>query len=63
MLEYKEVPVPKIIHGDLEHYFELINFLENNDLSLAENYNQITSLIDINNKYLCARYNTANRVH
>ena len=49
MLEYKEVPVPKIIHGDLEHYFELINFLENNDLSLAENYNQINSLIDINN--------------
>ena len=49
MLEYKEVPTPQIIHGDLNNYNMMIDFLKNNDLSDNYNYDYITSQIDIDN--------------
>lgn len=37
------------IYGSNENYLELIEFIENNDLSIASNYNFATSKIDIEN--------------
>ena len=49
LLEYKEVPIPIIKHGDLDNYNEIIGFLENYDLASDLNYQHISSLIDIDN--------------
>jgi hypothetical protein len=49
MLEYKEVVRPEIIHGDLEHYNMMIDYLKNNNLVDEKNYEYVTSLIDIDN--------------
>jgi len=49
MLEYKEEITPQIIHGDLNHYNDMIDFLKRNTLSKTENYEHIKSVIDIDN--------------
>ena len=49
LLEYKEVPIPIIKHGDLDNYNEIIGFLENNDLEEGEKYQHVASQIDIDN--------------
>jgi len=49
MLEYKEEITPNIIHGDLQNYNQLIDFLNNHDLSNDDNYQYVKSLIDIDN--------------
>lgn len=38
-----------IISGDDIHYAQMIEFIENNNLSLAENYEYVASLMDIDN--------------
>ena len=49
LLEYKEVPIPIIKHGDLDNYNEIIGFLEDNDLEEEEKYQHVASQIDIDN--------------
>ncbi|MCD4698461.1 MAG: CotH kinase family protein [Bacteroidales bacterium] len=39
----------EILHGSNESYNELVNFIENNDLSIPGNYDYIASQIDIDN--------------
>ncbi|MCK5148127.1 CotH kinase family protein, partial [bacterium] len=44
--EFEETPV--VIEGDPDNYYSLVNFMENNDLKLPDNYDYIASQIDIN---------------
>ena len=46
----------QVIHGDPEHYLDLLNFIETNDLSDPINYDVITSAMNIDN---FIRYNVA----
>ena len=46
----------QVIHGDHEHYLDLLNFIETNDLSDPINYDVITSAMNIDN---FIRYNVA----
>lgn len=45
------------VHGDSKDYEDLLEFIENNDLSIPENYEHVESKIDINNFIY---YQTAN---
>ncbi|MBU0712867.1 CotH kinase family protein [bacterium] len=38
-----------IIHGDLVHYQSLIDFVENNDISLSDNYEYVRTQMDVEN--------------
>jgi len=38
-----------IIHGDLVHYQSLINFVENNDISISDNYEYVRTKMDVEN--------------
>jgi hypothetical protein len=49
MLQYKELVEPEIIHGDLENYDMMIDYLKNNSLTNSNNYEYVKSLIDIEN--------------
>ncbi len=49
MIEYKEVITPEIIHGNLENYDNMIDFLNNNSLSITDNYSHAETMIDIDN--------------
>ncbi|MBN2009516.1 lamin tail domain-containing protein [candidate division KSB1 bacterium] len=48
LLEYDFDAEPVVIEGDVEQYNQLLDFLENHDLSVTENYRYIESQIDIN---------------
>ena len=39
----------QVIHGDSQHYTELINYISTNDMSTDEAYDYIDSMIDIDN--------------
>ena len=39
----------QVVHGDNREFLDLIDFIDNNDLSISENYNYVTNKIDINN--------------
>jgi len=45
LLEFNASP----IHGDAQHYHKLVDFISNNDLSQAANYEYVKTLIDIDN--------------
>jgi len=47
-LEFDFNEIPVVIEGDLDNYNELMDFLENNDLSIRENYGYVEIQIDIN---------------
>ena len=49
LLENKETPHPLVIHGDDNHYQELIEFIELNPPWIEENYEYIKSHMDIDN--------------
>ena len=38
-----------VIHGDNEHYNAMIDYIDNNDMALAESYSHIKNQIDIDN--------------
>jgi len=38
-----------VIHGDAQHYASMINFVENNDLSMQANYEYMQTQMDIDN--------------
>lgn len=39
----------EVIHGDSRHYYELVNYLSNNDMSTDEAYDYVNSKIDLDN--------------
>jgi len=49
LLQYKELVTPEIIHGDLEHYDHLIDYLDNHNLAYPQDYEYVQTLIDIDN--------------
>jgi len=49
MLQYKEEVIPEIIHGDLENYNIMIDYLKNNSLADNDNYKYLNTFIDIDN--------------
>ncbi|MCF8242330.1 MAG: CotH kinase family protein [Melioribacteraceae bacterium] len=38
-----------LLHGDMDHYYNFINFLNSNDLSVNENYEYVKTLMDVDN--------------
>ncbi len=46
-LEYDFSPTPVVIEGDVNDYNALLNYLENNDLSIQQNYEYVKTQIDI----------------
>jgi len=59
LLEFND----SVIHGSNEDYLELLDYLNNNDLTTSDNYNYVASKIDINNfiKYQVAQIYFNNR--
>ncbi|MCF7793222.1 MAG: CotH kinase family protein [Candidatus Cloacimonetes bacterium] len=51
-----------IIHGDKQHYLDLLDFIENNDISLPANYEYICTQMDMENylNYMTAELFYAN---
>lgn len=49
-------------HGSKDSYIELLNYIQNNDLSIEENYEHVTSIMDVDNftDYLIAEIFFAN---
>ncbi|MBN2709787.1 MAG: CotH kinase family protein [Calditrichaceae bacterium] len=39
----------QVVEGDDEHYLHLLDFLENNDMSVAGNYNYVKTLMEVDN--------------
>lgn len=39
----------ELVHGSIDEYYELFKYIENNDLSLQENYDYVAGKIDIDN--------------
>lgn len=52
-----------IIHGDNQHYLALLNFLENNDISIPDNYEYVCTQMDMENylNYMTAELFFANK--
>ena len=46
-LEYDFEESPVVIEGDTVHYYALLNFLENEEITLPENYNYIKTQMDV----------------
>jgi parallel beta-helix repeat protein len=47
LLEYNLNKIPEVVEGQGEEFIDLINFFEQNDLSIQQNYEYIESKIDI----------------
>ena len=47
-LEFDFDNTPVVIEGDPANYYTLVDFMDNNDITLSENYNYVASQIDIN---------------
>jgi len=47
LLEYNLNKIPEVVEGQREEFVDLINFFEQNDLSIPQNYDYIKSKIDI----------------
>ncbi|MBA7562499.1 hypothetical protein ES708_04151 [subsurface metagenome] len=46
---YWRVQGPRLIEGDLDSYLAMMDFLNNNDMSLPENYDHIKTLMQVEN--------------
>ncbi len=51
-----------VLYGDANHYNEMLNFINDNDISLSKNYNYVKTLMDMDNfiDYIIAEIFTGN---